>query len=229
MDTNFVKFGEKEKIMIPPKVEGFIYEDTGIRAKQLFPITLYNKEVVEFIKKGEYLKNTRLISEIEKDQEQRFDIITKKDRSVQSSLLQNLDKFLSECWARYFEYISWRQTNYLSHNVIDEENMKNYMHVQIIREAKTIRTILDGLIELVGMRRSIFELRGRTYEEYVEDIEAFDGDMRIDAHASLLTLAGAIIAGKKEHKTARVGMPRSQAGYAGILPDQKPTVEQVVW
>ena len=233
MDISIIKFGEKEKIVIPPKIEGFLYEDSGIKPDKTFDLPVLHKidpEARELKRKAKAVAKHVLEEQKEDDIKQRFSIIEKKDRSVQSSLLQNLDKFLSECWARYFEYISWRQSNYISHNIVDNENMKNYLNIQIGREARTIRTILDGLVELVGMRRSVFELRDKTYEQYVDEIENFDGDMRLDAHASPLTLAGSIIAGKKEHKTARVGMPRSQAGYAGtMMPQQKPTVEQIVW
>ena len=221
----------QENIKIPPTLNYPVWKDTGLRAEIITPpIQVYDEYIAGLTKKLQYIKNNRLIEEVTKDVEQRFKVMEKKDRAVQSSLLQNLDKFLGKCWTDYFDYLSWRDTGFLASNIIQDGNMQKYITIDIKRQANTIRTMIDGLIQLVGMRATVFQLNDKTYEECVQDVDEMEGDMRLDAMSSLLTMASSIIAGKKEHKTARVGMPRNQAGYAGtIMPEKNPTVEQVVW
>ena len=181
---------KNEKIQIPPTIQYPLWEDTGQRAEIMTPpIHVYDKLVAEIQKKAQYIKINRLTDEIKKDVEQRFQIIEKKDRAVQSSLLQNLDRFLDKCWTDYFEYLSWRDTGFLANNIIQDGNMDKYIAVDIKRQANTIRTMIDGLIQLVGMRATVFQLNEKTYEECVQDVDEMEGDMRLDAMSTLLTMA----------------------------------------
>ena len=219
-----------EKIKIPPTIQYPMWENTGLRAEIMTPpIQVYDKLVAEIQKKVQYIKINRLTDEIKKDVEQRFQVIEKKDRAVQSSLLQNLDRFLDKCWTDYFEYLSWRDTGFLANNIIQDGNMDKYIAVDIKRQANTIRTMIDGLIQLVGMRATVFQLNEKTYEECVQDVDEMEGDMRLDAMSTLLTMASSIIAGKKEHRTVRMTEPRGQSQFGGVVEPKKEKVEQQIW